>query len=369
MIQVENLSFYYPPVEDLREITFDVGAGDYVRLVGPTRSGKTTLVRAILWIARPAGGRIVLFGQDIEKFQDWRKVGYLPQKFGGFNPNFPATVREVASLGLIAGKTFPRRLDRADMRAVDRALDGLGIADIGHKLIGELSGGQQQRVLIARAIVGDPELIIFDEPTAALDPDTREQFLYDPAGLESQQRRDDDPLYVSLPVVMLSSLGVLRLTERPRIYGDAAIGVMSSLGIAGGVILASVAWGFNMDLFSYLFGNILSVSDAEVVISIVLSLLVLLTAVSVVLAMNVVGSLLVSALLVLTAVTALQLARGFAHAMLIAALTGVCSVEAGIFGSLMLNLPTGAAILMANLVFFLAALGAKVFIAKYRSVN
>lgn len=176
VIRVENLNFYYPPVEVLREITFDVGAGDYVGLVGPNGSGKTTLVRAILGIARPASGRIVLFGQDIEKFQDWRKVGYLPQGFGGFNPHFPATVREVASLGLIARKTFPRRLDRADMRAVDRALDGLGIADIGHKLIGELSGGQQQRVLIARAIVGDPELIIFDEPTAALDPDTREQF-------------------------------------------------------------------------------------------------------------------------------------------------------------------------------------------------
>jgi zinc transport system permease protein len=213
------------------------------------------------------------------------------------------------------------------------------------------------------------------------------------------------PLYVSLPVVMLSSLGVLRLTERARIYGDAAIGVVSSLGIAGGVILASVAGGFNVDLFSYLFGNILSVSDAEVVISIVLSLLVmlliylyyhdlfsisfdeefarasgvktgrinamlvLLTAVTVVLAMNVVGILLVSALLVLPAVTALQLARGFAHAMLIAALTGVCSVVAGIFVSLMLNLPTGAAIVMANLIFFLAALGAKVLIAKCRSVN
>ncbi len=213
------------------------------------------------------------------------------------------------------------------------------------------------------------------------------------------------PLYVSIPVVMLSSLGILRLTQKARIYGDAAIGVVSSLGIAGGIILASVAGGFNVDLFSYLFGNILAVSDAEVVISVVLSLLVLLliylyyhelfsitfdeesarasgirtgkinamlvllTAVTVVLAMNVVGIMLVSALLILPAVTALQLARGFAHAMLIAALTGVCAVVAGIFGSLMLNLPTGAAIVMMNLLFFLAALGGKVFIAKCRSLK
>ncbi|PKN60295.1 MAG: ABC transporter [Deltaproteobacteria bacterium HGW-Deltaproteobacteria-11] len=213
------------------------------------------------------------------------------------------------------------------------------------------------------------------------------------------------PLYVSIPVVMLSSLGILRLTEKARIYGDAAIGVVSSIGIAGGVILASVAGGFNVDLFSYLFGNILAVSDTEVVISIVLSLLVLLmiylyyhelfsitfdeefarasgvrtgkinamlvllTAVTVVLAMNVVGILLVSALLILPAVTALQLARGFAHAILIAALTGVCAVVGGVFGSLMLNLPTGATIVMVNLLFFLAVLTGKVFIAKYRSLN
>jgi zinc transport system permease protein len=213
------------------------------------------------------------------------------------------------------------------------------------------------------------------------------------------------PLYVSIPVVMLSSLGILRLTQKARIYGDAAIGVVSSLGIAGGIILASVAGGFNVDLFSYLFGNILAVSDAEVVISVVLSLLVLLliylyyhelfsitfdeesarasgirtgkinamlvllTAVTVVLAMNVVGIMLVSALLILPAVTALQVARGFAHAMLIAALTGVCAVVAGVFGSLMLNLPTGAAIVIVNLLFFLAALGGKVFIAKCRSLK
>ena len=213
------------------------------------------------------------------------------------------------------------------------------------------------------------------------------------------------PLYVSIPVVMLSSLGILRLTQRARIYGDAAIGVVSSLGIAAGIILASVTGGFNVDLFSYLFGNILAVSDAEVVISVVLSLvvllliclyyhelfsitfdeesarasgirtgkinamLVLLTAMTVVLAMNVVGIMLVSALLILPAVTALQLARGFAHAMLIAALAGVCSVVAGVFGSLMLNLPTGAAIVMVNLLFFLTALTGKVFIAKCRSLK
>lgn len=213
------------------------------------------------------------------------------------------------------------------------------------------------------------------------------------------------PLYISIPVVMLSSLGILKLMEKARIYGDAAIGVISSLGIAGGVILASVAGGFNVDLFSYLFGNILAISDAEVVISIVLSvivlvlillyyheifsitfdeeyagasgidtkkinaMLVLLAAVTVVLAMNVVGIMLVSALLILPAVTALQLARGFRNTLVIAGLTAICSVVAGIFGSLALNLPTGAMIVMVNLLLFLIVLGGKVLIAKSRSMG
>jgi zinc transport system ATP-binding protein len=176
VIGVDNLYFQYQSVEVLTDISFEITAGDYVGLVGPNGSGKTTLVRAILGVAPYLTGKVALFGQALEQFQDWHKVGYLPQKLGAFNPNFPATVREVASLGLIARKSFPRRLNRDDRRAVDRALERLGIADIGQKLIGELSGGQQQRALIARAIVGEPELIILDEPSAALDPESREHF-------------------------------------------------------------------------------------------------------------------------------------------------------------------------------------------------
>ena len=199
------------------------------------------------------------------------------------------------------------------------------------------------------------------------------------------------PLYVSLPVVMLSALGILKLTERARIYGDAAIGIVSSFGIAAGVILASMAGGFNVDLFSYLFGNILAISRAELMLSVALSVvvlllvlvyyhdifaitfdeelarvsgvatgkinavLVLLAAVTVVLSMNVAGILLISALMILPGVTALQLARGFRQTLVLAGLAGVSSVVAGILVSLAMNLPTGATIVMVNLLFFAAA--------------
>jgi zinc transport system permease protein len=200
------------------------------------------------------------------------------------------------------------------------------------------------------------------------------------------------PLYVSIPLVMVCSLGILKLTERARIYGDAAIGVVSSLGIAAGVMLSSVAGGFNVDLFSYLFGSILSISNSEVVISIVLSVLVimviifyynellsitfdedsakvsgintkfinsifvLLTSVTVVLSMKVVGIMLISALLIFPAVTALQIARSFKAVMVTASLSAMASVILGIALSSFLDLPTGATIVLINFLFFISGL-------------
>jgi zinc transport system permease protein len=200
-----------------------------------------------------------------------------------------------------------------------------------------------------------------------------------------------NPVYVTLaavPLVLLSSLGILRLSERARIYGDAAIGIVSTLGIACGVLLASVAGGYNVDLFSYLFGNILSISGTELVFATVLfgivmlmvalfyndlfaitfdedlakssgiktgainAVLVLLTALTVVLAMKVVGIMLISALLIIPAVSALQVARGFRATLITAAVFSVFSVVSGIFGSFVLNLPTGATIVIINVALF-----------------
>lgn len=200
------------------------------------------------------------------------------------------------------------------------------------------------------------------------------------------------PLYISIPFVMLSSLGILKLMERARVFGDAAIGIVSSLGIAGGILLASKAGGFNIDLFSYLFGNILSVSEAELYISIALSasvltviffnyheifsvtfdeefakasgintkkintIIVLFTAVTVVLTMRVVGIMLTSALLILPAVTAFQIAKGFKYALIISAAAALFSVISGIFFSFVMNLPSGATIVIMNFIFFIIAL-------------
>ncbi|NVN93033.1 MAG: metal ABC transporter permease [Desulfuromonadales bacterium] len=195
-------------------------------------------------------------------------------------------------------------------------------------------------------------------------------------------------LLVTLPVVLLSSLGILKLTEKARLSGDAAIGIVSAMGISVGIILASIGGGYNVDLLSYLFGNILSITGEEVLIAAALfcvvmllltlfynellaitfneelarvsgintglinAVLVLLTALSVVLAMKLVGIMLISSLLILPAASALQLARSFKACVALAVLQGCCSVAAGIFVSFATNLPASATVVLLNLLLF-----------------
>ncbi len=176
LLTSEGLWVRYNGAEVLRQITFRVGAGDYVGIVGPNGSGKSTLIKALLGLVTAERGEITLFGTPLTRFSEWRRIGYLPQRLKFFNPNFPATVEEIVGLGLLAGRRLPRKLTRADRGQIDETLLFMGIADIRKRCIGELSGGQQQRVLLARAVVGAPELLILDEPTTALDPESRDRF-------------------------------------------------------------------------------------------------------------------------------------------------------------------------------------------------
>ncbi len=176
IVATELLSCSYREGRVLEDVSFMVERGDYVGIVGPNGSGKSTLIKALLGLVTIGTGSAALFGTPLQNFRDWHKVGYLPQSLHLVNPVFPATVRETVGLGLLSLKRFPKRLNRADNDKISVILDELGISSLEHKLIGELSGGQLQRVLLARAIVNDPELLVLDEPTAALDPETRDRF-------------------------------------------------------------------------------------------------------------------------------------------------------------------------------------------------
>lgn len=176
VLQVTGVGFRYNAAEVLSNISLRVRSGDYLGIVGPNGSGKSTLIKAVLGLVQPVQGYITLFGTPLAQFTAWRKIGYLPQRLKFADPHFPGTVEEIVRLGLLAGKKNPRTRTKSDDEAVEKILQLMSISQIRKRLIGELSGGQQQRVLLARAVVGGPDLLILDEPTTALDPETRGNF-------------------------------------------------------------------------------------------------------------------------------------------------------------------------------------------------
>lgn len=176
VLVIEDLSFSYGLADVLEKVNFKVERGEFVALVGPNGAGKTTLIKTILGLENKYFGKIKIFGDDARDFKRWHLLGYLPQRVNTFNPLFPATVREVVSLGLLSQKKFPKKFNRADNDKIISILDFLGISDLENRPISELSGGQQQRVFLARALVSDPQFLIMDEPSTALDPKTRESF-------------------------------------------------------------------------------------------------------------------------------------------------------------------------------------------------
>jgi len=199
------------------------------------------------------------------------------------------------------------------------------------------------------------------------------------------------PFWAALAVTLLSSFGILKLQERVKVYADVAIGIVSAVGMAVGVVIASIAGGFNVDLMSYLFGSILTIGKTEFVVSAVISSIVIVfillfyhdlfamtfdeeaaramgirvdrynyffaavSAFVVVVGMRVVGLLLVAALMILPATTSLQLSRTFRGSLIIAALAAILSVVAGIVISFWLDLPSGGTIVLVNFVLFLIA--------------
>jgi len=176
IIDVENVSIRYGQNEAVKNVSFQIQKGDFIGLAGPNGAGKTTLIKAILGLLPIASGKIALFGEAQKVFNGFSKIGYLPQKHSSINSLFPASVEEVVSLGLLSSKKFPKIITKKDKNKVEKILDELGIAKLKNKMLSELSGGQQQRVLLARALVSEPELLIFDEPSTALDPESRNDF-------------------------------------------------------------------------------------------------------------------------------------------------------------------------------------------------
>lgn len=152
----------------LRGVELRVHAGQFVALMGANGSGKSTLVRAMTGLLPLASGQIDLFGTPLSRFEDWQRIGFVPQRIGAAS-GVPASVWEVVASGRLTRRRLLHRLAQADRAAIDAAIEEVGLTDRARDGVATLSGGQQQRVLIARALAGQPDLFFLDEPTAGVD--------------------------------------------------------------------------------------------------------------------------------------------------------------------------------------------------------
>lgn len=158
----------------VRGVDLSITSGEFVALMGANGSGKSTLVRALTGLRPLSGGALQLFGEPIDDFHQWQRIGYVPQRPSA-GTGVPVSVWEVVASGRLTRRRPFVPLRQADKEAIRDAIAVVGLADRAQAAVGTLSGGQQQRTLIARALAGQPELLFLDEPTAGVDLPNQEE--------------------------------------------------------------------------------------------------------------------------------------------------------------------------------------------------
>jgi zinc transport system ATP-binding protein len=172
--RLEGVSFGYRPGQYvLEDVSLELGEGEFVAVAGPNGGGKTTLVRLVLGLERPSAGQALLYGETAHRFSRRRTLGYLAQRtaLGG---DAPATVREVVSAGRLAAGSLVGPLRRRDRDLVAEAIERVGLTPWADVPVRTLSGGMQQRAFIAKALAGEPSLLVLDEPTTGVDAESQE---------------------------------------------------------------------------------------------------------------------------------------------------------------------------------------------------
>jgi zinc transport system ATP-binding protein len=173
VIELEGVSAGYlrdRPI--ISGIDLTVPENDFLAVIGPNGGGKTTLLKVILGLLKPMEGHVSILGTSPEHTRS--EIGYVPQVVP--EDSFPVTVIDVVLMGRLKDSGMFRPHSREDRAAAARNLERLGVADLSGSNINSLSGGQKQRVLIARALAGEPRILLLDEPVASVDHRTQDSF-------------------------------------------------------------------------------------------------------------------------------------------------------------------------------------------------
>ena len=176
-ISLNNVTCGYGPTPVLKDVSLHIPAGQFVGLIGPSGAGKTTLLRSMLGLTPWVRGEVKVAGRRVRPGSAPAGVGYVPQ-VETVDWHFPVTVENVVLMGKANANRLLPWASKQDRREVAATLDRLGIGELGNRHIRDLSGGQQQRTFLARALIGSPQLLFLDEPTASVDIKTRDDILH-----------------------------------------------------------------------------------------------------------------------------------------------------------------------------------------------
>ncbi len=174
VIELAGVDFGYTATPVVEDVSLRIDPGEYAAVVGPNGSGKSTLMKLMLGLLRPDEGAARLFGEPSHEFDNGSRIGYVAQHASS-SKEMPITVREVVKMGRFPHIGFGR-LSAADWEIVDRALETVGMTAFADRRVTQLSGGQRQRAFIARALAGEADLLVLDEPTVGVDIESVEAF-------------------------------------------------------------------------------------------------------------------------------------------------------------------------------------------------
>ena len=176
LIELVDVSSAYELTTALENVSLKIWPGQFMAIVGPNGGGKTTLLRTILRMVPVTSGKVLSRGRELKR-SALQRIGYVPQ-LETIDWNFPITVEEVISMGFFNRKRWFGGIGEHEKRKLGDIMERLNLTALGRRHIRELSGGQQQAVFIGRALLGDPELILLDEPVSGLDMRSRDDVIH-----------------------------------------------------------------------------------------------------------------------------------------------------------------------------------------------
>jgi len=198
IVEIKNVWFGYNGQTVLQDVSLDIRQGDFIAMIGPNGGGKTTLLKLMLGLLKPASGSIRILGSAAQNAS--HHIGYVSQDVH-INRSFPITAVDIVLMGKLEPAKRWARSSARDRREALEVLERMEVAAYASSKIGELSGGQRQRVFIARALVTQPKVLLLDEPTASIDPKGQAEFYR----LLKELNKDITILVVSHDLVAIST--------------------------------------------------------------------------------------------------------------------------------------------------------------------